>query len=265
MTTFPIGIQTRSLRVPLRQAFVLASQMGAAGVEIDVRQELQIADFSQTALRQFRKLLGDSGLRVAAVAFPTRRGLGDAEGLERRLLAIREAMSFAYKIGAGIVLHHAEQLPAFSEDGQEDSATQTLLESLTLLAEYGDRVGARLAISSGADPQTQSQLFGHLPEGIIGAALHPTSLITAGADPIEVASLLGERVLYVHAVDAVREFAGGSGNAIEVELGRGAADLPSVLGTLEEHGYRGWVTAQRTAGSDPTGDLTNAVAYLRAI
>lgn len=268
MTTFPIGIQTRSFRLPLRQSLRQASQMGADGVEIDVRHELQIADFSQTALRQFRKLLEDSGLRVAAVAFPTRRGLGDTEGLERRLLAIREAMSFAYKIGARIVLHHAERLPALAEEeeGGDDPGAQTLLESLTLLAEHGDRVGARFAISSGADPQVQSQLFEHLPEGIIGAALHPASLITAGADPVEAASLLGERVLYVHAVDAVREFAGGgSGQAVEVELGRGAADLPSVLGTLEEHGYRGWVTAQRHAGSDPVGDLANAVAYLRAI
>ena len=239
--------------------------MGADGVEIDVRHELRIADFSQTALRQFRKLLDDLGLRVAAVAFPTRRSLGDSEELERRLLAIREAMDFAYKIGAGIVLHHAERLPIFSEEGEDDPATQTLLESLTLLAEHGDRVGARLAISSGADPQTQSQLFGRLPEGTIGAALHPAALVTAGADVAEAARWLGDRVLYVHAVDAVREFAGGSGNAVEVELGRGGADLPGVLGTLEEHGYRGWVTAQRTAGSDPAGDLANAVAYLRAI
>ena len=267
MTTSPIGIPTRSLRLPLRQALAVASKIGADGVEIDVRHELRIADFSQTALRQFRKLLNDLGLRVAAVAFPTRRGLGDPNDLERRLLAIREAMAFAYKIGAGIVLHHAEQLPTFSEKGgdEEDPATQTLIESLTLLAEHGDRVGARIAIASGADPQTQTDFFARLPEGTIGAALHPASLIMADANPTEAARLLGDRVLYVHAVDAVREFAGGSGNATEVELGRGAADMPSVLGTLEEHGYRGWVTAQRNAGNDPSGDLANAIAYLRAI
>ncbi len=267
MTTSPIGIQTRSLRLPLRPALVLASKMGADGVEIDVRHELRIADFSQTALRQFRKLLDDLGLRVAALAFPTRRGLGETEDLERRLLALREAMAFAYKVGARIVLHHAERLPAFSEEsGEEDEpSTQTLLESLTLLAEQGDRVGARLAIASGAEAQVQSEFFQRLPEGTIGAALHPAALITAGAEPVEVAQQLGERVLYVHAVDAVQEFAGGSGRATEVELGRGAADMPGVLGTLEEHGYRGWVTAQRHEGNDPRGDLENSVAYLRTI
>ena len=74
-----IGIQTRSLRQPLRQALVTASRLGATGVEIDARHELRPSDLSRTGLREFHKLLGDLNLRVSAVAFPTRRGYDDPD------------------------------------------------------------------------------------------------------------------------------------------------------------------------------------------
>ena len=48
-------------------------------------------------------------------------------------------------------------------------------------------------------------------------------------------------------------------------LGRGEADLPAVLARLEERDFRGPVTVERTEGNDPSGDLANAVAYLRSL
>src|SRR6478735_10282914 len=93
--TVKIGIQTRSLRQPLRQALVTASRLGADGVEIDARSELRPGELSATGLREFHKLLSDLTLRVSAVAFPTRRGYDAAEDLEPRVLATHEALRFA--------------------------------------------------------------------------------------------------------------------------------------------------------------------------
>lgn len=262
MTTFPIGVRTRSLRSPLRQAIGAAAELGADGVEIDARNEIRVGDFSQTALRQFRKLLDDLGLRVAALEFPTRRGLGDPEDLDRRLGALRDAMGLAYKLGARVVVHHAVDLPDADGAGP---GWATLRESLAALAEYGDHVGATLAIASSAPPEEQAKLLDGLPEGSLAVALNPAGLVGAGESSVEAAALLGARVRYVRAADAVREIAGGGGRVVEAPLGRGSADFPAVLGTLEEHGYRGWVTAERNDGSDPRGDLANAVAFLRAI
>src|SRR5690606_458782 len=90
-----IGIQTRSLRQPLRQALHTASMLGADGVEIDVRSELPVGQLSTTGLRDFHKLLGDLNLRVCAAAFPTRRGYDVADDLERRVAATQAAMRFA--------------------------------------------------------------------------------------------------------------------------------------------------------------------------
>lgn len=261
VATLPIGIQTRSLRQPLRRALATAAGLGADGVEIDLRNELSINDFSHTALRQFRKLLEDHRLKVLAVAFPTRHGLDESEGLERRLLAIREAMTFAYKIGARVLIGRPGEIP----DGESIDDGTTLVDSLTILGAHGERAGTRFAMASGAPPADQLALLNRLEEGLVGVALHPAMLIGAGHDPAEAATLLGSRVLHTHAVDAVREASVRSGGATEVPLGRGEADLPAVLAKLEEHGYQGPVTVERHDGADPLTDLGNAVAYLRSL
>jgi sugar phosphate isomerase/epimerase len=75
--------------------------------------------------------------------------------------------------------------------------------------------------------------------------------------------LLGPHVLHVHACDAVREAPGG--RAVEVELGRGTADVAELLGRLTEFDYRGWVTIERRDSANPVAEIENAVAYLRAL
>ena len=51
----------------------------------------------------------------------------------------------------------------------------------------------------------------------------------------------------------------------EVELGRGSANLPNLLGRLTEFDYRGWVTIERQDSHDPITEIGNAVAFLRAL
>ncbi len=259
MATLPIGIQTRSLRLPLRKALVTASELGADGVEIDVRNELRIADFSQTALRQFRRILEDSRLKVLAVSFPTRHGFDEPEGLERRVLATREAMTFGYKLGAKVLIGRAGEMP------DEDAGNGPLVESLRLLGAHGEHVGTRFAFASGEAPAAQRGLLDRLGAGVIGAALHPALLIGSGHDPAEAAAALGGSVLHVHAVDAVREASVAGGGASEVQLGRGEADLPAVLATLEERGYQGPITVERRDASNPSESIGDAVAYLRSL
>ncbi|MEO1496893.1 MAG: sugar phosphate isomerase/epimerase family protein [Planctomycetota bacterium] len=261
MATLPIGIATRSLRLPLRRALVRASELGAEGVEIDARNELRLADMSQTALRQLRKLLGDLGLKVAALAFPTRRGYDDPDDLDRRVLATQEAMTFAYKVGARVVVNQAGVLPA--ED--DDPLSGDLANAMELLAAHGERVGARLAFLSGATPASQRRLLDRTGPGGVGVAIDPRALLGGGVAPADAVAELGADVLHVYAADAVREVAGGLAKTAEVELGRGEADWPELLGRLTERDYTGWLTAVRGEGPDPASDLQNAVAYLRTV
>ncbi len=260
MTNVKIGIQTRCLRQPLRQAIQTAARLGADGVEIDVRTELVPAEMSQTGLRQFRKLLGDLNLQVSAVAFPTRHGYDWPDQLDRRLLATQAAMRFAHELRADVVINRVGRVP----ENAEDPRFGQLVEVLDGLGAYGARVGARLAAQTGSEsPQTLARLIRALSDQTLGVTLHPGSLISNGHSPLEAAAELGRYVTHVHACDAVRDFS--AGRAVEVELGRGTADIPALLGQLTEFAYGGWVTIERHNAADPLRDIENAVAYLRSL
>jgi sugar phosphate isomerase/epimerase len=260
MTNVKIGIQTRSLRQPLRQALATAARLGADGVEIDARSELVPAQLSATGLRQFRKLLEDLKLRVSAVAFPTRRGYDEPQELERRVMATQAAMRFAYDLGCDVVINRVGHVPAEADDPRFGR----LVEALTMLAAYGERVGARLAAQTGSEkPSDLARLIAALPEGTIGVDLHPSGLVLNGYSPREAVDELGPHIVHVHACDAVRDAA--ARREFEVELGRGTADFPELLGRLTEFDFRGWVTIERREAADPVADIENAVAYLRSL
>src|SRR5262245_2402745 len=85
MSPLRIALATRCLGLPLRGSLLAASSFGAAGVQLDVRDELKPGDLSETGRRQFLHQLEESGLSVASVAFPLRRALFDQEHLDARV------------------------------------------------------------------------------------------------------------------------------------------------------------------------------------
>jgi hypothetical protein len=88
-----VGIRLASLRLPFRQALVMAKQLGAEAVEIDARSELRPEELTHTGVRQVRKLLDDVALRVSAVTFRTHRqtieDLGPRRSHENALPGLR--------------------------------------------------------------------------------------------------------------------------------------------------------------------------------
>jgi sugar phosphate isomerase/epimerase len=253
-----IAIQTKCLAQPLKQALHTAGRLDADGVQIDLRQELAVADLSDTALRQLRKMLDDLHLRVGSVAFPTRRGFGNPDQLERRIEATRQAMHAASRLGARVILLVLGPCPAPAAPERT-----TLLEALGSLTSHGNRLGVELALQSNATATELEQLLGELPEGAVGLDVNPAELVLKSESPREFVERLGSRVTHLYANDAVRGF--GSTGGSEVELGRGAADFPELLAILEEHGYRGWATIQRLNSRQPTADMENAVRFLRSL
>jgi sugar phosphate isomerase/epimerase len=248
-----------------------AAHLGAEGVEIDVRNELPPSQMSQTAIRQFRKLLSDLNLSVSAVSFITRRGYDVAEDLERRVIATQAAMTMAHVMGASVVINRVGSATpilsagtVFPDANRPNPALNRLVDVLTMLGAYGDRVGARLAAQTGSESGPQlAELLAAIPNQTIGVDLNPSVLIMNGHDPEEAVAALGPRVLHVHASDAVRDLS--RGRTFEVALGRGSADLPGLLGRLTEFDYRGWVTIERHDSADPITEIGNAVAFLRAL
>lgn len=252
-----IGVQLASLRQPFKKALQTAARLGATAVEIDGRGELKPRDLTRTGVRHIRKMLDDLNLRVCAIGFRTRRGYNVAEDLEQRVTATKEAMQMAYDLGANVVVNQVGRIPSEPEGAEWD----LLLQALSDLGQHGQRVGALLAARTGSeDPVELKNLIDALPVGAIGVDLDPGNLIINGFSAREAAEKLGAHVLHIHARDGVRDLARGRG--LEVPLGRGSADFPELLGVLEEHVYRGYLTVERENAADPLVEVGQAVEYL---
>lgn len=259
MLRIRVGIQTASLRLPFKQALLMASKLGVEAVEIDARTELRPHDMTQTAVRHLRKLLDDLKLRVAAVAFRTRRGYETPDELDRRVDATKKALSLAWELGAGVVVNHVGEIP----EKPEGPEWELLLQVLTDLGRHGQRFGATLAAETGsADPEHLLSLIKALPEGSLAVNLNPGMLVAHGHSAAEPTRSLGPHILHVHATDGTRDLSRRRG--LETPLGRGSVDWAEVFAALEEHDYRGYFTIARAESADPATEIEQAVQFLRS-
>jgi len=258
MLQIKLGLELASLRIPLRKGLLIARELGAEAVEIDLRNQLHPDDLSRTGVRHLRKMLDDLNLRISAVAFRTRRGYSTADDLEARIEATKRAMTTAYELGTNVVINHIGRVPP---DGDE-KATSMMLEALSELGRHGQKVGALLAAETGTESGDElAALIARLPPGSIGVDLNPANLIVHGHSPRAAARALAPYVLHVHATDATRDLALGRG--IEVPLGQGNAEFPELLGLLEEHQYRGYITISRHDTDHLLADVQQALTFLR--
>ncbi len=258
---FPLrmSIATRSLQEPLKRAVQTAAEMGAQGVEFDLRNEIRPGEMSDTGRRQLLHYLEEMNLTVASAMFPTRRAFYDLEELDTRLAATRQAMEFAFQLKAYILTLRVGRIPE-EADSQE---YQILKQVLNDLARHGNRVGVTLAITPMRDnPTLLLQLLGEITEGLVGINYDPAMFAMAGQNPIQALSKMQSHVLHVLARDGLRDM---DGSGLEVPLGRGEVAWEEVLAQLDEAEYKNWLTVDRTQGEDRPGDIRRAIQYLKTI
>lgn len=253
-----IGVQLASLRLPFKKALHTAAELGARAVEIDARNDVNLRELAQTGLRQLRKMLDDRNLRVCAVSFRTQYGYNVTENLDRRVAATKEALKFAYDIGASVVINQIGRVPSEAQG----SDWELLIEVLTDLGRFGQHVGAWLAAETGSeDGADLARLIAALPAGSLAVNFDPGNLVVNGFSVSNALRELGPHIMHVHAKDGVRDLAQGRG--VEVPLGRGSVDWPEVIGTLQEHDYKGYYTIERENAANPAFEIGQSISYLR--
>ncbi len=137
-----------------------------------------------------------------------------------------------------------------------------LAETLRILGQFGDKIGAILALTTGLEPgDVLAGFLDRFDTGSLAANLDPASLLINRFDPISAVRSLHERIRHVQARDARQ--AGASRE--EVPLGQGDIDWMQFLGALEEIEYRSWITIMRKQGDARLADISLGVALLRRL
>ena len=256
MPDLKISVRLSAYNLPFKKALLAASQAGARAVEIDARLQLKPADLTDTAKRQIRKMLDDLNLRISSFRFQTRRGYDQLAELDRRIDATKQVMKMAYELGASYVVNQIGRVPADTES----VAWQQLRSSMEDLGRYGSHVGAFLAAETGTESgEDLAKVLQSLENAYVAVAFNPGNLIVNQFDVRDSLAALGELTGIVIAQDGVIDISRGRG--VDVPLGYGTADLPQILGMLEDHQFSGWFTVGRPECGEE--EVANAVSYLK--
>ena len=251
------AIRLECLRQPFKKALVTAASLGADGVEVNGHTEVRPAEMSRTAIRHLRKMLADLNLKISAVNFPTRQGFDVTDNLDQRIDATKSAMSMSYELGCNIVVNRVGRVP-------EDSADPrwiTMVQALTDLGMHAQKSGAWLAARTGTENgETLARLIDSLPKFAIGIDFDPGDFLINGFSATDAMKAIGSSVMNFRARDAVTDLS--IGRAVEVQLGRGSVDWASLLGTLEENNYNGFLTVERQGVDNPVLECGQALEYL---
>ncbi len=244
------------LQLPFKRALQVAAELGAEAIEVNARSDIRPAELSRTGVRHIKKLLNDYQLSICCVSFPTRRGYADPTDLDRRLDGTKAAMTMAYDLGCNVVSNRIGPVPAA---GSPEHATLT--QALEDIGRHGQRVGAFLAARTGnASGEELGELIASLGPGSLCVDFDPAELMVAGHDVNLAMTELAGHVIHFRARDAVRELS-RSENVL-VQLGRGSIDFPTLLASLEEHHYSGFITVQSPGHGAGPAVLGEQMEYL---
>lgn len=257
MPELKLAVATRHFKLPLKRTLDTAVEIGARGLQFDVRNELKPSQLSDTGRRQFRHQLREQLLTLASFEYPTRRSFCDEDALDARVAGLKAALEFAFSMGVTVVCGRIGRIP---EDA--DSPKYTLLrEVLNDIARHANRVGATFAITPGVDSlDTLKRLLNDVTEGPIGINLDPAGLVMSENNPVDVYRAVYDKVLSVQLRDGLRDI---DGQGIEVPVGRGEVVWDELLALLDEGRFNGWLVASRTTGDDRIADMARAIRFVR--
>ncbi|MFH5804150.1 sugar phosphate isomerase/epimerase family protein [Alienimonas sp. DA493] len=251
-----LALPTFLASAPLRTSLTRVAEAGADGVRLDLRTELRAADLSATAARELRHRLAEHNLKAGPAVFPTRGALHEEDRLEERVSGIVAALNLAADLGCGTLSFRPFRLPA------ADAPAATLLaEVLNDLARSGSHVGVIPCLTPAGDAARLAEVLDRVTTGPFGVNLDPAAVLLGGGEVADTIRTLHDRIETVTARDAINDGAGGK----EVPVGRGEVDWEETLALLDEAGFKGWTTCDRTTGPAPFAEASRAVGYLRSV
>lgn len=215
----------------LEEALALVSRCGFEYVELSAIQGMKAhADVGDDAAK-IRDALVSNNLTATAM---------EAATLDRERL--RGLFKLASQIGVPIV-----NIGSGGATGDEESTVAAIKLVREIALEAAD-AGVTLAVkphvgqaiyNGATGMRLMDEVLGSVPAGAIGLNFDPSHLARADEDPAQVAPLWGSRIVTSHFRDCPVRVPGPPGTPQQQVPGRGALDLPGILGSLKSIGYAG--------------------------
>lgn len=276
MYPFPIGIMMDSLRTDAVGAIKKAAELGAGGLQMYATSgEFAPENMNAQKRRELLDIVKSHGLVFSALCGDLGQGFGNAENNPALIEKSKRILDLAKDLETNVVTTHIGVIPQDSTHPRY----QIMQEACAELSRYADTVDAHFAIETGPEPaKTLKSFLDSLGSRGVAVNLDPANFVmVTGDDPVQAVYTLKDYIVHTHAKDGIKlrdsdpeviygiiEDVIQEGSYFrELPLGKGDVPFPQYLDALTDIGYRGFLTIEREVGSDPAGDISLAIQYLK--
>ena len=191
---------------------------------------------------------------------PATIGLVPPQYRADRVLALKEGVDFALRVGVPSITTHVGFIP----ENPSDPLYAGMLDALRDVVAYCRYRKLTFCFETGQEtPTTLLRVIEDLGREGMGINLDPANLLLYGkANPVDALDIIGKYVLGVHAKDGEYP-TNGRYLGEEKPLGEGRVNFPALVTKLKTLGYTGALTIEREiSGPKQIEDIQNAVRLL---
>lgn len=271
-----IGVLLESFHKPVYESLAIAKKIGVEGIQVYATTgELSPERLKGQALKEFKKVVADSGLTISALCGDLGGGFMDKRQNPAKIEKSKAILDLAKELGTNIVTTHIGIVP---EDINSERF-HTMHQACYQLAEYADSMQAHFAVETGPEKAiTLKRFLDTLGSKGVAVNFDPANFVmVTGDDPVAGVLTLKDYIVHTHAKDGIKLYDTDPENIYnpsaeviitnpsfaEKPLGQGKVDFTGWIDNLRKIGYNGYLTIERETGEDPVQDITAAVEFLR--
>lgn len=277
-----IGVITDCFKKTHLEGIEIAAKIGLSGIQVYATEGDFSPYMSAEKKQEYKNALAKSNLVLSAICGDMGGyGFERAEDNPERIQKTKDIIDLAVEFGTNVVTTHIGVIP----DDKANPRYKVMLDALTECGIYAKEKGVTLAIETGPEKAKTLLAFLEDTKGGVGVNLDPANFtMVTGQDAVEAVYLLKDYIVHTHAKDGVmldpdqdptdvyHAFAVGGVDALnackgfsETPLGEGGVDWKNYIKALKEIGFDGFLTIEREAGDDPTGDMIKAAEFLKTL
>lgn len=255
MSALKVGVFLDNMKLSIPEAMDACCRIGADGFQVYVvKGEMLAENMSKKARADFRRAYESRGLTLSATCcdFGVAFDKPPAAGM---IPQYKAAVEQAVDLGTKIITTHIGRVPADLAPVVCDPMRKVIEE----VGRYAEKQGVVFATETGPESgATLAALLDSVQTRGVGANFDPANLVMRGFDHLQSLRDLKKHVVHAHAKD-------GRKGVGELPLGAGDVNFPKYLALMKELGLDIFHVIEREAGPDPLKDMTEAVAFLRAL
>ena len=251
----------------LAQHMEIAAQIGCTSVQpwiVNVEYTPCILDpevgtaADRREVRSIAESLGltFSGFCAQLQGAATYGGLEEAEGLQWRIDKTKQALDTTAEMGGNIVTTHAGVLP----EDESDPAWQTMLRSVSEIAEYAEQIGVYFTLETGQEkPRALKTFIDAVGSPALKVNYDPCNLLQFGsqAATVQGVHILRGEIVHTHAKD-------WNPQTKRATCGEGLVPWGDYLQALKDIGYTGVLAIEDETGNpDMVDSIRRSYAFLQ--